>query len=114
MSNIALKSAEPASLSTVVVTSGEPAGIGPDICLILSQHVFPARIVVLGDRDLLNARAEQLGVSLGDLEIDHVPLRASGKAGVLVAENAAYVLEMLDRAIAGCRSGEYAAMVTAP
>ena len=111
MSNTALKSAD---RPTLVVTSGEPAGIGPDICLALAQHTFPARLVVLGDRTLLEERARVLGLSTDGIEIAHVPLRAPCQAGVLNPANAAYVIELLDRAIAGCRSGEYAAMVTAP
>jgi len=98
----------------IVVTSGEPAGIGPDIALALAHHSFNARIVILGDRDLIAARATQLGLSNVTLQIEHVPLRAPCVAGKLDSANATYVLDLLDRAIAGCVSGEYAAMVTAP
>lgn len=98
----------------IAVTSGEPAGIGPDICLALAGRESAARIVVLGDRDLMTARAARLGCSLDGLDILHVPLRQPARAGLLDAGNAAYVLELLDRALAGCRSGEFAAMVTAP
>lgn len=101
-------------LPVIAVTSGEPAGIGPDICLALAKADLPARLVVLGDRELLAARAAVLGVSLAGLEIRHVPLRAPAKAGRLDPANAAYVLEILDRALAGCVGGDYAAMVTAP
>jgi 4-hydroxythreonine-4-phosphate dehydrogenase len=111
MLNTALKSAEP---RTIVVTSGEPAGIGPDICLALAGENFPTRIVILGDRELLQERAGMLGLSIEGLNIEHVPLRASCGAGKLDPANAPYVLAMLDRAITGCQSGEYAAMVTAP
>lgn len=98
----------------IAVTSGEPAGIGPDICLALAGRESAARIVVLGDRDLMAARAERLGRTLDGLDILHVPLRRPARAGRLDAGNAAYVLEMLDLALAGCRSGGFAAMVTAP
>jgi 4-hydroxythreonine-4-phosphate dehydrogenase len=111
MSNTALKSAD---LPTLVITSGEPAGIGPDICLALARLDIPARLVVLGDRALFAQRAQQLGLADDAIEIEHIPLRTACQAGVLNAANSPYVLEMLDRAIAGCRSGEYAAMVTAP
>ena len=111
MSNTALKSAE---FPTLVITSGEPAGIGPDICLALTRHSFAAHIVILGDRTLLADRAAQLGLTLDGLHIEHVPLRAPARPGVLNPDNAPYVLELLDRAIAGCQSGAYAAMVTAP
>ena len=111
MSNTALKSAD---LPTIVITSGEPAGIGPDLCLALAAQSVPARLVILGDRTLLQQRATQLGLSAESLDIEHVPLRADCRAGVLSAANSPYVLDLLDRAIAGCQSGEYAAMVTAP
>jgi 4-hydroxythreonine-4-phosphate dehydrogenase len=111
MSSIALKSAD---LPVIAVTSGEPAGIGPEICLALSQGEFPARLVVLGDRDLIASRAQQIGHSCTGLEILHVPLAAPSQAGHPVVANASYVLALLDRALAGCHSGEFAAMVTAP
>jgi len=102
------------TLPVIAVTSGEPAGIGPDICLSLAGAVFPARIVVIGDRDLLEQRAGALGVAIGALEIRHVPLRAPVVAGQLDVANARYVLDLLDTALAGCVGGEFAAMVTAP
>jgi 4-hydroxythreonine-4-phosphate dehydrogenase len=111
MSSTGLKSAE---LPVIAVTSGEPAGIGPDICLDLAARDFPARIVVLGDRDLLAERAHALGRDIGNLDIHHIPLRKSALAGRCDPANAPYVLDLLDAALAGCRSGEFAAMVTAP
>lgn len=111
MSNTATKSAEP---PLIAVTSGEPAGIGPDICLCLAQRQWPARLVVLGDRDLLAARARQLGLDATRIEIRHVALRESALAGRLATANAGYVLDMLDAALDGCVAGDYAAMVTAP
>ncbi len=105
---------------SIAVTSGEPAGIGPDICLALaawqrnSAVVTRQRLVVLGDRELLAARARQLGIDIGDLEIRHIPLRAPCVPGRLDPANARYVLDLLDAACDGCLSGEYAAMVTAP
>ncbi|MBM3391570.1 MAG: 4-hydroxythreonine-4-phosphate dehydrogenase PdxA [Betaproteobacteria bacterium] len=101
-------------LSVIAVTSGEPAGIGPDICLALARRRGAARIVVLGDRELFAARAGLLGLPCDGLDILHVPLRKPAHPGRLDPGNAPYVLEMLDRALAGCRSGEYDAMVTAP
>jgi 4-hydroxythreonine-4-phosphate dehydrogenase len=86
------------------VTSGEPAGIGPEICLRLRDAGLPARIVVIGDRGLLPG--------LGDVE--HVPLAKPATPGKLDPANARYVLAVLDRAINGCRLREYGAMVTAP
>jgi len=101
-------------MPVIAVTSGEPAGIGPDICLALAGRKAAARVVVLGDRQLMGARAAQQGRTLDGLDILHVPLRRSAQPGCLDDGNAAYVLELLDRAIAGCRTGEFAAMVTAP
>ncbi|MDK9703358.1 MAG: 4-hydroxythreonine-4-phosphate dehydrogenase PdxA [Sulfuritalea sp.] len=98
----------------IAVTSGEPAGIGPDICLRLADRQWPARIVVLGDRTLLSARAAQLGLDAGRIEIRHIPLQQPAPAGRLDTANARYVLDILDAALAGCVSGEFAAMVTAP
>jgi 4-hydroxythreonine-4-phosphate dehydrogenase len=98
----------------VAVTSGEPAGIGPDICLALARAQLPVRVRVLGDRDMILERAKQLGVDASGLDIQHIALRAPCSAGRLDPANAAYVLEVLDRALAGCVSGEFAAMVTAP
>jgi len=111
MSNTASKSAE---LPLLAVTSGEPAGIGPDICLALADAALPVRIRVVGDRDLLLERARLLGVDASRLDIEHVPLRAPCVAGRLDTANAGYVIDLLDRALAGCVSGEFAAMVTAP
>ena len=88
----------------IAVTSGEPAGIGPEICLRLRDAGLPARIVVIGDRSLLP----------GVADVAHVPLARPRQAGRLDPGNARYVLALLDRAIAGCLSGEYQAMVTAP
>jgi len=100
--------------SVIAVTSGEPAGIGPDICLKLASDATGARVVVLGDRELLAARAAQLGLDIGKLAIRHIPLRRPAVPGLLDAGNAPYVLDMLDAACAGCLRGEFAAMVTAP
>ena len=109
----------------IAVTSGEPAGIGPDICLALAKHPACARVVVLGDRGMLEIRSRQLGLDLklrdaeaaampDSLACLHVPLAAPCRAGTLDPSNGRYVIELLDRAIAGCREGRFSAMVTAP
>lgn len=87
----------------VALTSGEPAGIGPEICNALAGQAFDARVVVLGDRSLFKS-----------IEVEHVPLRRPRVPGKLDPANSRYVLEVLDRAIDGCLSGAYDAMVTAP
>ncbi|MDK9716160.1 MAG: 4-hydroxythreonine-4-phosphate dehydrogenase PdxA [Sulfuritalea sp.] len=116
MSNTAAKTASGhnSTLPVIAVTSGEPAGVGPDICLRLAQRKWPARLVVLGDRELLAARAAMLGLDANAIEIHHVPLPKSALAGRLDPANARYVLDLLDVALAGCIRGEFAAMVTAP
>lgn len=59
---------------TIAITSGEPAGIGPDLCVLLAKEKFAANLVVLGDRDLLASRATILGVDISALPIDATPL----------------------------------------
>jgi 4-hydroxythreonine-4-phosphate dehydrogenase len=102
----------------IAVTSGEPAGIGPDICLALAdwsrKSAVAVRLIVVGDRDLLAQRAGRLGVDVEGLEIRHVPLRVPCVAGTPDTGNARYVLDVLDTACDGCLRGDYAAMVTAP
>ncbi len=110
----------------IVISSGEPAGIGPDIVAAIDPARFDARLVVIGNRELLEARARALGapaayVEYGRqglpgnaLEVVDLPLAQPCHAGRLDAANAAYVLEMLERACRGCLDGEFAAMVTAP
>jgi 4-hydroxythreonine-4-phosphate dehydrogenase len=110
MSSTAPKSNKP----RIAVTSGEPAGIGPELCLRLAEREWPAHLVVLGDRDLLFERGRLLGLDANRLEIQHVPLQKSALAARLDVANARYVLNLLDAALAGCVSGEFAAMVTAP
>jgi len=109
MSSTSLRTSKP-----LVVTSGEPAGIGPEICLALAAADLPVPVVVLGDRDLIQARARKLGRSCDGLDIIHLPLVAPSVAGQLNPANAPYVMALLDRALAGCLSGEFAGMVTAP
>ena len=114
-------------LPVIAITSGEPAGIGPDICLAQAHRKLPCRAVILGDRTLLAARAEQLGLAVrlrefdparspveGELEVLHLPLVAAVTAGSLDPANSPYVLALLDRAVAGCLDASFAAMVTAP
>lgn len=114
----------------IVVTAGEPAGIGPDLCIAMAAREWPCELVVAADRALLEARAAQLhaGIELrawtpeappgrhrpGTLAVWHHPLAAQARAGVLDPRNARYVLDLLDAAVAGCVRGRFDAMVTAP
>ena len=111
------------------LTTGEPAGIGPDICIALAQTAHKAELVAIGDPRLLAARARQLQLPLiledyrstqhstqtaGRLKVLPVKLRAPVTPGKLDAANAHYVLDTLKRAVGGCLNGEFDAMVTAP
>ncbi len=118
-----------AALPRIALTSGEPAGIGPDLCLALAREAIDCDLVCLADRALLAERTKQLGlpITLTDydagtriahtadrLRVDHHPLAARSVAGKLDRNNARYVLALLDRAIDGAVSGEFDALVTAP
>ena len=112
----------------IAVTAGEPAGIGPDLCIALARRRLPARIVAVADRELLAGRARRLGISLrlvdvndcgsvhrpGVLPVLHVPLARPARPGRLDPANSRYVLRTLEVAADGCRDGRFAAMVTAP
>ncbi len=94
----------------IALTSGEPAGVGPELCAMLAREPLPARVVVLGDEGLLAQR----GALPGTIAIEHIPLAAPSTAGKLDPANGRYVLALLDRAADGCLAGEFDAMVTAP
>ncbi len=114
----------------IVVTSGEPAGIGPDACVALAQSGWDAEIVVAADAQLLASTADALHLPLtiepyrasqrsaahraGVLKVLHCQTAHAVTAGQPDARNAAYVIGMLDRACDGCMNGEFAAMVTGP
>lgn len=105
----------------LALTCGEPAGIGPDLCVLLAQALLhqplPADIICLADRDLLQQRAAQMGLSFAPapgLQVQHVPLAAQVRCGRPDTANARWVLSLLDEAMQGCRVGRFDAMVTAP
>jgi len=114
----------------IVITSGEPAGIGPDTCVAVAQSAWQADVVVAADAGLLAATALALKLPLaiepydssrrlgehraGTLRVLHIPAAYPVVAGRPDKRNAAYVIDMLDRACDGCMNGEFAAMVTAP
>jgi 4-hydroxythreonine-4-phosphate dehydrogenase len=101
-------------MKPIVLTAGEPAGIGPDLCALMAREPFAGRLLVLGDRELIAQRAARLGVPLDPLRIEHRPLAAPCVAGRLDVANAPHVIELIERAAAGCLAGEFAALVTAP
>lgn len=119
-----------AFIPRIVLTSGEPAGIGPDLCALIALKAWPCELLVLGDPDLLRSRAEKLGLSLdhttadlaespeihrpGRLKCLPVQLKTKAVGGQLAPENASYVLETIKTAALGCLHGDFQAMVTGP
>jgi 4-hydroxythreonine-4-phosphate dehydrogenase len=114
-------------LPVIALTAGDPAGVGPDLAVALSQRALPCRLTVLGDAEVLSARAARLGIAVtfdtsetipphraGWLHVRHIPVAAPVTPGVLDPHNGAYVLALLDAALAGCLQSAYHAMVTAP
>ncbi|KFI09831.1 4-hydroxythreonine-4-phosphate dehydrogenase PdxA [Vibrio coralliilyticus] len=118
------------TIKRIVVTAGEPAGIGPDLVLALSKQSWPHQIVVSADKGLLEQRAKQLDIDVqlidydasalptpqqaGSLVVDHIALNVPAIAGQLDEKNGHYVLETLERAALGCMNGEFDAIVTGP
>ena len=116
--------------SRVVITPGEPAGIGPDLVLAIAQQAWPVELVVVADPQLLQQRAQQLGLDIqfknydpdaaatpqtaGTLTIAPVSLIADVTPGTLDSANGTYVLKTLERAARGALNGEFAALVTGP
>ncbi len=116
-------------LPGLILTAGEPAGIGPDLCLQLADHSWPARLAVAGNMDLLRQRAQLLGIKVtlkecdldsvaehepGTIQVAHCPLESPVIAGKLNTANAAHVLQLLDMASDACTSRKADAIVTAP
>lgn len=111
----------------IIVTAGEPAGIGPDLCVHLATTDWASEIIVLGDIDMLARRAKLLAAEIelveydaakggetGTLQVLSKALVEPAECGYLDPRNSQSLLDGLDRAVAGCLSGEFSAMVTAP
>ena len=100
----------------IAITTGEPAGIGPEVALRAAAEVsLPCEL--LGDAQLLQATARSLGLAWPlstHVRVVHEPLLVPVRAGELDVRNARYVLRLLDRALEGWRAGQYAALCTAP
>lgn len=121
------------TLPRIAITAGEPAGIGPDLCVLLAHRPLNAHIVIIADRDMLLARAAQIGVNVnllpfdenntitahsitahatsvhsgnGTLTVLHQPANSPASAGRLNAKNSAYVLETLKTAALGCMQNQ--------
>lgn len=111
----------------IVISSGEPSGIGLDLCVLLSTKKFPAFITVVGDKNALADRAAQLNKSItfyentslehkGDhsLSIHHIPVCENIQTGLLNPKNNQYVIDVLNFALDGCLNKSFDALVTAP
>lgn len=99
----------------VVVTAGEPAGIGPDLCLALLHGPAAGSLVVVADPDVLRSRAARLGIELPKtLELLPVSCPEPDVCGVPSPANAESLLEGLRLAVDGCLRGDFAALVTGP
>ncbi len=114
----------------LAVTAGEPAGIGPDLCIQIAQHGHPHELVIIADPELLTDRAQTLNLPLnirifdplkpaqstpkGTLTVLPVKLPVAAQAGVLDAQNSTYVLETLRLATEGCLDSTFHGLVTAP
>lgn len=118
------------TIPRIAITSGEPAGIGPDLCALIAQQEFPAELIVIADQALLKQRAQMLGLPLtikafnpesdpvpvktGEIKVLHTPVSYTVSCGELNVANASYVVKTLDIAIKGCMNKQFDAMVTAP
>ncbi len=114
----------------IALTSGEPAGIGPDLCIDMAQIEQSSEIVVLADPDLIKQRAKELNRNIhlelfdpeqpprrqpaGTMLVLPVKLAKPVITGQLDPENSPAVVEMIKTAATGCRQGQFDAMVTAP
>ena len=114
----------------IAITTGEPAGIGPDILLMIAQNSWPAELVAIADEDMLKRRASMLGLPIkfrhfcpkqnpiphtpSVLTIYHTNLSEDERPGIPNIMNARYVLDAIKLAVAGCKSGYFSAMVTGP
>ncbi len=117
-------------IKRIVITAGEPAGIGPDLVLALSQQHWPHQLVVCADKHMLTQRAAQLNIEVdlidyqaelpacatnaGQLFVEHIATKETVIAGQLNKANGHYVLATLQRACQGCLSQEFDAVVTGP
>jgi len=118
------------SIPRIALTPGEPAGIGPDLCIQLAQQDLPCQLVVIANAQLLQERAEQLGLPIRIQEFDGSLSPTSQQAGCLTvlntelaepvvcgqlnSANSRYVLKTITKAAKGCLEGLFAAMVTGP
>lgn len=113
----------------IAVTPGEPAGIGPDLLLMLAQRDWPAQLVAFADTAMLEARAQQLGLPIkltaydpdsvriaraGELLVKQIDTAKPVTPGKLDSENGLYVVETLKQACDANMQGVFDAVVTGP
>lgn len=114
----------------LVITPGEPAGIGPDLVIKLCQKAQQYPLVVVADPNLMQARARQLGLPItlieyqrgdksapldaGSIYLLPVPLGTASEAGRLNPDNAGYVLNTLEIATQGVLDQQFSGLVTGP
>jgi len=119
-----------AAIPRIAITLGEPAGVGPELILDLARRPWPAELVIFGDPRLLASRARALGRQVGIAEFSaNAPATEARPGRLVVADlalpspvvpgrldprNAAWVIELLRQACAGCQQGHFDALVTAP
>lgn len=117
-------------IKRIVITTGEPSGVGPDLVLALSQHDWPHQVIVLADKTMLAERARLLGINVnlkdynsdtpasshkaGSLLVEHISTAVPVTTGQLDERNSHYVLQALERAASGCMHNEFDAVVTGP
>ena len=114
------------SFPRIIVTTGDPAGIGPDIMLKAAEAPFPAYIAAIGDRNVLEKRARMLKMNIKVVDYDNMPHRpgvlsvihhdtkAKVVAGELNPKNSEHVVQCIDKAVDFCTSKKFDAMVTGP
>ena len=109
---------QPAALVNLVITTGEPAGVGPEISIAGAQAFLAeqpnARITLLGDDNLLPLSSQEKLTFADRLKVQNISLSSLSSPGILNSQNAPYVLKTLDLAIDGCLKEQFDAMVTAP
>ena len=117
-------------LPRIAITAGEPAGIGPDLCVMLANISLNAEVIIVADKNMVKARAKSLNLNIlineyskethsahlgnGSITVLHQAISRPAIAGHLDASNSRYVLETLTTAALGCIRNEFDAMMTAP
>ncbi len=120
----------PELVPRIAITPGEPAGIGPDLCVLLSQTTFQCQPILYCDPELIKSRAEQLGMTVtlnrvnfsepaiipspGHLNVEPVRLDNKVRPGIADSANARYILDSLTQASSACMKGACQALVTGP